>query len=138
MSINGDDESAAYQALIKRYAAASAADDFETMESLRHADWQTRMPQSGEAIVSSADYREFRTRRPEGAPRVEHIAEGGSGSSWWSEAVVHYADGTEWLMITVLALKDGLIHRERAYFGPPVAAPEWRRPWVTLETPAIR
>jgi len=117
---------------------ASASDDFDTMESLRHADWQTRLPQSGEAIVSSADYREFRIGRPDGAPHVEPIGEGGSGACWWSEAIVHYGDGSQWLMTSILEFKDGLVYRERSYFGPPVSAPEWRRRWVTMETPAIR
>jgi len=53
------------------------------------------------------------------------------------EAIVHYADGSRWLAVTVFLLRDGLIHRERLYFGPPVAAPSWRAPYVTRVDPAI-
>ncbi len=123
--------------LISRYAAASARDDFETLEALRHPDWQEAWPQSGEVVTSSANYHTVRTQRPEGAPRVEPTRSGGSGDCWWGEAVVHYADGTRWLAVTIFELRHGLVYRERVYFGQPVAAPEWRAPWVEREAPAI-
>ena len=34
-------------------------------------------------------------------------------------------------------LRDGLIHRERVYFGPPFPAPEWRAEWVEREEAAV-
>ncbi|MEP7040894.1 MAG: nuclear transport factor 2 family protein [Chloroflexota bacterium] len=124
--------------LIRRYVAASAADDFPAMEALRHPDWQEAWPQSGEVVTSSANYRAVRSGRPEGAPRVEPGRMGGSGETWWGEAIVHYGDGSRWLGITVFELRDGLVHRERVYFGPPVSAPEWRAPWVEREEPGVR
>jgi len=123
--------------LLQRYAAASAADDFETMGALRHPGWQEVWPQSGEVVPSSANYLTVRSRRPEGAPRVVPGRHGGSGDCWWGEAVVHYADGSRWLGITVFELRDGLIFRERVYFGPPFPAPEWRAPWVERIEPAV-
>jgi hypothetical protein len=50
--------------LIRRYAEANAKDDFETLEALRHPEWQEAWPQSGEIVTSSANYRAARTRRP--------------------------------------------------------------------------
>ena len=123
--------------LIRRYADAGARDDFEAMEALRHADWQEAWPQSGEIVASSANYRIVRTQRPEGAPRVEPGRVGGSGDCWWGEAIVHYADGSRWLAVTIFELRDGLVWRERLYFGQPVAAPAWRAAWVEREKPAV-
>ena len=123
--------------LIRRYVTASAADDFEAMAALRHPDWQEFWPQSGEVVTSSANYLIVRSQRPEGAPRVEPGRMGGSGDTWWGEGVVHYADGSRWLGITIFELRDGLIHRERLYFGPPFPAPEWRSQWVEHEEPAV-
>lgn len=123
--------------VIRRYAEASAADDFEAMEVLRHPDWQEAWPQTGEIVPNSANYRALRLGRPDGAPSVRPIREGGSGDCWWGEMEVTYADGSRWLGITVFELRDGLIHRERVYFGQPFPAPDWRARYVIQEPPAI-
>jgi hypothetical protein len=125
------------EALIRRYAAASAVDDFAAMEELRHPDWQEAWPQSGEVVTSSANYRAARTAHPEGSPQVRPGRLGGSGDCWWGEAVIDYADGSRWLGITIFELRDGLIFRERLYFGPPFPALEWRAEWVEREEPAV-
>ena len=64
----GDDEpaSGSNEALIRRYAAAGARDDFDAMEAIRDSDWQEAWPQSGEIVTSNANYRAARTQRPEG------------------------------------------------------------------------
>jgi hypothetical protein len=125
-------------ALVRRYAEASRDDDFETLSQLRHADWQQTWPQSGEIVTSSANYHDLRVNRPEGAPRVTLGANlGGSGDDWWAELIVDYADGSRWLAINLIGLRDGLIHRERIYFGQPFAPPAWRAKWVTQGPPAI-
>jgi hypothetical protein len=124
--------------LVRRYAEASRDDDFETLARLRHPEWQETWPQSGEIVTSSANYHDLRVNRPEGAPRVEIGASaGGSGDDWWAELIVHYADGSRWLAITLIELRDGLVHRERIYFGQPFAPPAWRAKWVTQGPPAI-
>ena len=135
----GDDdpESGPGEALIRRYAEAGARDDFDAMEALRDPDWQEAWPQSGEIVTSNANYRAARTQRPEGAPRLEPRRIGGSGDCWWSEAVVHYADGSRWLAVTIYELRGGLVWRERIYFGQPVVAPAWRAQWVRREEPAV-
>jgi len=116
--------------LITRYGVANAADDFDTLESLRHPEWQQTWPQTGETVPSSANYRAVRLGRPEGAPKVTGLRHGGSGDAWWSEMAIDYADGSRWLGITIYELRDGLIWRERLYFGQPFEAPAWRAPWV--------
>ena len=125
------------QELIRRYADAGARDDFDAMEALRHPGWQEAWPQSGEIVASSAAYRTVRTQRPDGAPRVEPRRIGGSGECWWSESIVHYADGSRWLATTIYELRDGAIWRERVYFGQPVTAPVWRAHLVDHEEPAV-
>jgi hypothetical protein len=123
--------------LVRRYVAANAEGDSATMNSLRHPDWQEAWPQSGEVVTSSPNYWAARTQRPEGAPRVEPGRMGGSGDTWWGEAIVHYADGSRWLGLTIFELRDGLVYRERVYFGPPFPAPEWRAQWIEREEPAV-
>ena len=122
---------------IRRYLAANAADDFASLDAMRHPDWQEAWPQSGEIVPNSANYHAARTGQPAGAPRVEQGASGGSGDTWWSEAVIHYGDGSRWLGISIFELRDGFIYRERVYFGPPFQAPEWRAQWVIRGEPAV-
>lgn len=126
------------EALIDEYEKASASDDFETMARLRHPDWQMQWPQSEEIVKSHADYVAIRTNRPEGvAPRVEPRRYGGSSDTWWSEFVIHYADGSRWLGITIFEFKGDLVRGERVYFGQPFAPPPWRAKWVQKGQPAI-
>lgn len=125
------------QDLIRRYAEAGARDDFAAIELLRQLESQEAWPQSGKIVTSSTGYRIVRTKRPEGAPRVESRRIGGSGDCWWSEAIVQYAGGSRWLATTIYELRDGLIRREWIYFGQPVAAPAWRAHLVDHEEPAV-
>jgi hypothetical protein len=122
---------------INRYVQASQDEDFETLGALRHAEWQMVWPQSGERVMSHEDYVAMRVGRPEGAPTVKVLGIGGSGDTWWAEQIIHYADGSRWLGISVLDMREGRIHRERVYFGQPFAAPPWRAKWVTLGEAAI-
>jgi hypothetical protein len=124
--------------MISRYVAASIDDDFVTLSALRHAQWQETWPQSGEVVRSSEDYHQSRTNRPEGAPTVTMGRNwGGSGDQWWAEVIVDYQDGSQWLAISLFELRDGLVYRERIYFGQPFPAPAWRARWVQQGTPAI-
>jgi hypothetical protein len=124
-------------AIISRYEAASAADDFAAMGSLRHKEWSLLMPQSGETIRGHDNYVGMRRNRPEGAPRVEPLRHGGAGDVWWSEAIVHYKDGSRWLAITVYEFVGDLIRSERVYFGQAFGAPAWRSRWVEKGAPVI-
>jgi hypothetical protein len=79
----------------------------------------------------------MRLNRPEGAPRVEALASGGAGDAWWTENIIHYADGSRWLAVSILELRDALVLRERVYFGQPFEPPAWRKDWVRRGAPAI-
>ncbi|MFI5254853.1 MAG: hypothetical protein ACHQ15_05295 [Candidatus Limnocylindrales bacterium] len=126
------------RAMIDRYLTANIADDFPTLAALRHADWEESWPQSGEVVPSSEDYRQARTNRPEGAPTVRPgRARGGSGDQWWAETIVDYQDGSSWLAISLFELRDGLVYRERIYFGQAFPAPAWRARWVRQGPPAL-
>lgn len=125
-------------ALIERYEQASVADDFDTMRRLRHPQWQMLWPQSGEIVHGHDNYVAIRTNRPEGAgPRIEPLRHGGAGDTWWSESIIHYGDGSRWLIVAVYEFSGDLIRRERVYFGQAFPAPAWRAKWVEKGTPAI-
>jgi hypothetical protein len=41
-----------------------------------------------------------------------------------------YADGSRYLGVSVIELRDGKIARETDYFAQPFPAPQWRAQWV--------
>lgn len=125
-------------ALIARYEAASAADDFNAMGRMRHPRWQMVWPQSGEVVPSHDSYVALRSNRPEGGPTVEPLHRGGDGESCWSEILISYRDGSHWLGITLYEFEGDLIRRERVYFCQPFAPPVWRAAWVERGKPSIK
>jgi hypothetical protein len=58
----------------------------------------------------------------------------GSGDFWWSEWRLTYPDGAVYLVVDLLELRDGLVHRETCYWAAPFEAPDWRAPWVERPT----
>jgi hypothetical protein len=133
---------------VTRYAAASVAHDIDELAALRHADWMVSWPQSGERVHGTEAFAEIIANYPGGAPKREITrvvgAEDrwvvtasntvlqvvGSGDFWWSEWRVTYPDGEVYLVVDLIELRDGLVHRETVYWAPPFEAPAWRAPWV--------
>jgi SnoaL-like domain len=136
------------QEVVSRYAAASAALDVASLGELRHPEWTVFWPQSGERVHSSEAFAEIVANYPGGAGRSEItrivgsedrwvvtpgntvLLVAGSGDFWWSEWRVTYPDGAVYLVVDLLELRDGLVHRETVYWAQPFEAPGWRGPWV--------
>jgi hypothetical protein len=133
---------------VARYGAASAAHDLDALASLRHPGWSVFWPQSGELVHSNEAFSEIIANYPGGVPKTEitrtvgaedHwvmtagntvMRVAGSGDFWWSEWRVTYPDGEVYLVVDLLELRDGLVHRETVYWAAPFEAPDWRAPWV--------
>lgn len=136
---------------VRQYAAASAAHDVGALTALRHPDWMVVWPQSGERVQGSRNWAEIIANYPGGAPKTEVtrivgaedrwvvtpgntvIQVAGSGDFWWSEWRLTYPDGDVYLVVDLMELRDGLVHRETVYWAAPFEAPAWRAPWVTKE-----
>jgi hypothetical protein len=133
---------------VRRYAAAAAAHDLDRLAELRHPEWTATWPQSGERVLGNQAFTEIIANYPGGSPVTEvtrivgsedqwvvtpgntvaRVA--GSGDFWWSEWRVTYPNGDVYLVVDLLELRGGLVHRETAYWAAPFEAPEWRAPWV--------
>ena len=140
--------------LVRRYCHALATRDYATAESLRHPDWQCEWPQSGERVTSSEAMRaigehypgggwEARERRLRGSedqfvfsPSGTIVGVAGAGDVWTAEWSNLYPNDREYLVVDIIQLRDGRIHRETTYWAEPFEAPEWRRQWVELDAPA--
>ena len=134
--------------VVRRYADAATRWDYETMDSLRHAQWSAVWPQSREVVRSTADDRQITLGYPGGRPTLitERIIGSedrwvtsplggayrvsGDGDTWWGEWRMTYPDGKTWFTITLIELRDSKIWRETTYWAEPFDAPEWRRTFV--------
>ena len=134
--------------VVTRYGAASAAHDTAALAALRHPDWSVTWPQSGEIVHSNEAFAEIIANYPGGAPKREItrvvgtedqwvVTAGntvmrvvGSGDFWWSEWRVTYPNDDVYLVVDLIELLDGLVHRETVYWAAPFEAPAWRAPWV--------
>jgi hypothetical protein len=135
--------------VMRRYLAAHQAHDYETVDSLRHPDWTAEWPQSGERVRGAANDRKIMDNWPGGLPQADdkirltgsedrwvvtpswtfqRIA--GSGDAWWADATARYPDGSTWFAVGLFELRNGKLHRERWFFGPPLDPPSWRAAWV--------
>jgi hypothetical protein len=134
--------------VVSRYGAASAAHDVDTLAALRHPEWSVFWPQSGEHVHSNEAFAEILANYPGGAPKREItrivgtedqwvVTAGntvmrivGSGDFWWSEWRVTYPNDDVYLVVDLIELREGLVHRETVYWAAPFEAPAWRAPWV--------
>lgn len=142
--------------LVKRYAEAVMRHDFDALAELRHPEWTSIWPQSGELLRGSENDRRMVTAYPGGSPTL--VAErlvgsedrwavsplgglyrvAGEGENWWGEWRMTYPDGRTWFTVTLLELRDGTVWRETVYWAEPFDAPEWRAPFVERLTPGHR
>lgn len=130
--------------VVRRYLDADARNDLDALEALRTADWQLRWPATGELVPSSAAYRAIHEHFPGGYPTFDTLRIvgtedryvmtpantvlrlAGAGDVWIGQARLRYGDGSEWHVVKLLELRDGLVHRETDYWAPIGEPPEWR------------
>ena len=112
--------------VVRRYLETSAAKDFDALASLRHPDWQSLWPQSGERVVGHAHWAEIAQNYPGGVPEVDIESPGGLGGSLGRHARQHGGSGRRHRRFLVGRVADALSRRKDLPLrGPPGAA---RRP----------
>jgi hypothetical protein len=136
--------------VVRRYAEAVVAQDYDEIARLRHPDWTAVWPQSGELVRGSENDLAITRNYPGGEPQL--LPEGrllgsedrwavsplgggayrvaGEGEVWMGQWRMRYPDGRVWFTILLFELRDGLIWRETAYWAEPLEAPAWRAQWV--------
>ena len=140
-----------HEEIVRRYCAAMATQDATTAESLRHRDWSSHWPQSGETVTSSEAMREIGEHYPGGpwesveirlrgsddtyqvTPMGTLVRTAGSGDTWTAEWMNRYPDGSDWFVVDIVELRDDRVFRETTYWAAPFEAPPWRREWVDVD-----
>ncbi len=134
--------------VLSRFLQALAVRDFATLERLMHPDFIGEYPQSRERFTGFAALRAQLEGYPGGLPTddpgLDNVVLVGGEDRWAITpgytvlplsgpdrytAVVRtvYPDGSPWHIITIVDLRDGLVHRSTTYFAPEFEPPEWRK-----------
>jgi hypothetical protein len=109
---------------------AIEAEDWEAVAGYVHEDFVQEWPQSGERIVGRDNAIAINRHFPGGLPRMKFRRTVAAGPLAVLQVELTYADGSRYLGVSVIELRDGKIARETDYFAQPFPAPQWRAQWV--------
>jgi ketosteroid isomerase-like protein len=109
---------------------ALQAGDWEDAGSYLHDDFVQEWPQSGERIVGRDNAIAVERHYPGGLPTMRFRRTLAGGDLAVVEVELTYADGSRYLGVGVLELRDGKVVKETDYYAQPFPAPEWRTQWV--------
>jgi len=135
--------------VVERYAQAIMARDMDTLGQLRHRDYVSEWPQSGDRIRGHANARAIDEHYPTDLGPLEKKAIHGSEDRWVITPVgtllrvtgsgdvysahftgVYPGDPRPWQIAAFVELRDGKVVKETIIFGAPFDAPAWRAQWV--------
>jgi hypothetical protein len=104
--------------------------DWEAASGLLHDDYVQDWPQSGERIVGRDNAIAINRHFPGGLPSMRFRRTLAGGDLAVLEVELTYGDGSRYLGVSVIELRDGKVVRETDYFAQPFQAPQWRAQWV--------
>jgi 3-hydroxymyristoyl/3-hydroxydecanoyl-(acyl carrier protein) dehydratase len=123
------DERDAGQVAEKLWKALQAG-DWETAGNYLHDDFLQEWPQSGERIIGRDNAIAIEQSFPGGLPTMRFRRTLAGGDLAVLEVELTYADGSRYLGVSVIELRDGKVVKETDYFAQPFQAPQWRAQWV--------
>jgi ketosteroid isomerase-like protein len=114
------------EAEIRRHLEALRRADAAALSEILADDFVQEWPQSGERVRGAQACLAVAQAYPGGMPVMDIGRITGEGDHWVVQGKMHYPDGSEYLVATLLEFAEGKLQRETDYFGPPFPAPEWR------------
>jgi hypothetical protein len=136
---------------VASYLRALHEQDFEAIASLQHPDFVEDYPQSGERIRGRRNWRSIIEHYPGGLQGEPDVSEdrviggedrwilgptftmvrlSGEGDMHTAILKLRYPDKSEWYMVALMEIRDGMIHRATTFFAPTLDAPDWRAQWI--------
>lgn len=109
---------------------ALQAGDWEAAGGHLHDDFVQEWPQSGERIVGRDNALAIERNFPGGLPTMRFRRTLAAGDLAVLEVELTYADGSRYLGVSVIELRDGKVVKETDYYAQPFQAPAWRARWV--------
>jgi predicted SnoaL-like aldol condensation-catalyzing enzyme len=122
------DERDAGQVAEKLWKALQAG-DWETAGNYLHDDFLQEWPQSGERIIGRDNAIAIEQSFPGGLPTMRFRRTLADGNLAVLEVELTYADGSRYLGVCIIELRDGKVLRETDCYAQPFQAPEWRAQW---------
>jgi SnoaL-like domain len=123
------DERDAGQVAEKLWRALQAG-DWDAAGGCLHDDFVQEWPQSGERIVGRDNALAIEQSFPGGLPAMRFRRTLACGDLAVLEVELTYADGSRYLGVSVMELRDGKVVKETDYYAQPFPAPPWRAQWV--------
>ena len=109
---------------------AIGAEDWDRVAGYVHEDFVQEWPQSGERIVGRDNAIAINRHFPGGLPRMKFRRRVAAGPLAVLQVELTYADGSRYLGVSVIEVREGKIARETDYFAQPFPAPQWRAQWI--------
>jgi ketosteroid isomerase-like protein len=109
---------------------ALGASDWDAASGYLHDDFVQEWPQSGERIVGRDNAIAINQNFPGGLPTMRFRRTLAGGDLVVLEVELTYGDGSRYLGVSVIELRDGKVAKETDYFAQPFQAPQWRAQWV--------
>jgi hypothetical protein len=109
---------------------ALSAGDWDAASRYLHEDFVQEWPQSGERIVGRDNAIAINQSFPGGLPTMRFRRTLAGGDLAVLELELTYADGSRYLGVSVIELRDGKVVKETDYYAQPFPAPQWRAQWV--------
>ena len=109
---------------------ALGAGEWDAASAYLHEDFVQEWPQSGEHIVGRDNAIAINQNFPGGLPTMRFRRTLAGGDLAVLEVELTYADGSRYLGVSVIELRDGKVARETDYFAQPFQAPQWRAQWI--------
>ena len=140
------------RAVFEAYLDATNRRDLDALDPLLHPDFEDVYPQSGERTRGAANLKAIIEHYPgngwtdEGRERVVGgedrwvltptftlLRIEGTGNVFTGIQKARYPDGSDWYVIVVGEVRDGLLWRVQTFFAPTFEPPEWRAAWVEVD-----
>jgi hypothetical protein len=140
------------RSVFEAYLHATNARDVAALEQLLHPDFEDVYPQSGERTRGLANLRAIIENYPGGGyagqgtqqvvgtedrwvmtPAFSLQRIEGTGDTYTGVSRGKYPDGSEWHIVTIGQIRDGLVWRVQTFFAPAFEPPSWRADWVEVE-----
>lgn len=107
----------------------TAGDDVARSSEIYADDAVLEFPQGRERIRTRARIAAMRSAYP-ARLTFRILRTVGFDDLWVNEYTLQYDDGEPLNIVGIMEFRDGLVVRERIYFGEPWEPPAWRAQWV--------
>ena len=117
-----------FDALNVGAAGVAPADDIAGASEIYADGAVVEWPQGGERLRGKANIIAFRSTYP-ARQQFELHRTTGCHDLWVNEYTIRYDDRPV-MAVGIMEFRDGMVVRERIYFGDPWEPPQWRAQWV--------